>query len=123
MQPEIQKQIKMRFSVSRQNLRAVFCNRIFVAAILVALHACSPASDQEPSLQQQVMAAIAAASDLPSDSLMVAVENGTVIVTGSLQCEDCGGMRTPGGEDTIQQSLGAVIRAVPGVERVEFDLN
>ena len=91
-------------------------------ALLLVLHACSPAAEQEPTLQQQVTAAIASASDLPSDSLMVSVEDGIVTVTGSLECEECGGMRTPGGEDTIQQTLGAVIRAVPGVETVEFNL-
>jgi hypothetical protein len=95
----------------------------FLPVLLVVLQTCSPAADEEPSLQQQVSAAIASASDLPADSLMVTVEGGRVRVTGSLECEDCGGMRTPGGEGTIQQSLGAVIRAVPGVTSVEFDLN
>lgn len=123
MQPKVQEQIKMRFRVSSRTMRVVFGYKVFIAAVLVALHACSPAAEQGSSLEQQVTTAIASASDLPSDSLMVAVENGTVTVTGRLECEDCGGMRTPGGEDTIQQTLGAVIRAVPGVERVEFDLN
>ena len=95
---------------------------IFLTLLLILLPACSPAEDGEPSLQQQVTAAIASASDLPSENLMVSVEEGVVRVTGSLTCEDCGGMRTPGGEDTIQQTLDALIRAVPGVERVEFDL-
>ena len=38
-------------------------------------------------------------------------------------CDMCGGSRTPPGVRTIQQSLGAVVRAIPGVKRIEFDLN
>ena len=42
---------------------------------------------------------------------------------GEVVCEDCGGMRTPGNIGTVQQSLGGVVRAVPGVMRVDFDLS
>jgi hypothetical protein len=93
-----------------------------VTAIAVAVAACSQDDDADADLQQRVSAAIRAASDLPSGGLDVAVEEGVVTVTGSLDCEDCGGNQTPAGSGTIQQSLGAVIRAVPGVERIEFDL-
>jgi len=68
------------------------------------------------------MAAIDNSSDLPSGALRVDASNGVVRITGSVACANCGGMLTPGGAQTIQQSLGAVVRAVPGVERVEFDL-
>jgi hypothetical protein len=104
-------------------MRYIMNKLFFLPVLLVILQTCGPAADEQQSLQQQVNAAIASASDLPVDNLMVTVEGGTVRVTGSLECEDCGGMRTPGGEGTIQQSLGAVIRAVPGVTSVEFDLN
>lgn len=93
---------------------------ILVLPLLVV--ACEPAPDQDELLQQRVSAAIAAAADLPQTGLMISVEEGAVLVTGSIDCEACGGNRTPGGADTIQQSLGAVIRAVPGVGAVHFDL-
>ena len=79
-------------------------------------------SDADAALEARVANAIDNASDLPVDSLSVAASDGVVRVTGSLVCADCNGMLTPGGVQTIQQSLGAVVRAVPGVERVEFDL-
>ena len=63
-------------------------------------------------------AAIASASDLPAD-LQVEANDGVVSITGSLACDDCGGLQTPGGIGTVQQSVGAVVRAVPGVEAVE----
>ena len=67
-------------------------------------------------------AAIARASDVPADAITVVVIDGVVTVTGSVVCEECGGRRTPGGFGTVQQSLGAVVRAIPGVQSVEFDL-
>jgi len=45
-----------------------------------------------------------------------------VTISGSVVCQECGGRRTPGGSGTVQQSLGAVVRAIPGVESVEFEL-
>ncbi len=90
--------------------------------LFLVISACSPADNDDERLQRQVIAAIASASDLPGENLQVSVDNGVVTVSGSLSCDDCGGMRTPGGVDTIQQSLGAVVRAVPGVETVEFAL-
>jgi hypothetical protein len=50
------------------------------------------------------------------------VNAGVVSVSGSLSCEDCGGLRTPGNVGTIQETLGAVVRAVPGVDSVQFSL-
>ena len=73
-------------------------------------------------LQERVEAAIARASDVPADAITVVVIDGGVTVTGSVVCEECGGRRTPGGFGTVQQSLGAVVRAIPGVQSVEFDL-
>ena len=58
----------------------------------------------------------------PAYALTVEVSEGVVTVTGSVVCEDCGGRRTPGGFGTVQQSLGAVVRAIPGVQSVEFTL-
>jgi hypothetical protein len=73
-------------------------------------------------IQSQVEAVIASASDLPT-GLSIEVSQGVVSVSGSLDCENCGGMRTPNTVGTIQQSLGAMVRAVPGVTGVEFSLS
>jgi osmotically-inducible protein OsmY len=92
-----------------------------------ALTACSvnAVSGQDAanaSLVARVTAALENSSDLPANALEVDVDEGRVIVSGSVACDECGGTLTPGGTASVQQSLGAVVRAVPGVEQVEFDL-
>ena len=90
---------------------------------LLLLAACvSNPHVSDADLQRHVEIAIENASDLPRQ-LQVEVNSGVVRLTGSLQCENCGGNATPGQQSTIQQSLGAVIRSVPGVTHVEFYLN
>jgi len=96
-------------------------------AIALLLAACAAGTNgaqsaDDAALAARVAAALESASDLPSDAFTVAAEDGVVHIAGSVVCEACGGMQTPSGIQSIQQSLGAVIRAVPGVERVEFDL-
>ena len=76
----------------------------------------------DAQLKNQVESAIARASDLPP-GLSVGVSQGTVTISGALACEECGGLRTPANVGTIQQSLGAIVRAVPGVSDVEFSLS
>jgi len=73
-------------------------------------------------IRMQVASAVENASDLPP-GFQVEVNEGVVIISGSVLCDDCGGMRTPGHIGTIQQSLGGVVRAIPGVMRVDFDLS
>ncbi len=73
----------------------------------------------DAELRYNVEAALAAATDLPR-GLTVQVIDGIATISGSLDCDDCGGMRTPGTLDTIQQSLGAIVRAVPGISDVRF---
>ena len=80
------------------------------------------AQDQDGLLQERVERALEAASDLPASSITVRVRDGVVTLRGSVACGSCGGSRTPGGFGTVQQSLGAVVRAIPGIERVRFDL-
>jgi hypothetical protein len=96
--------------------------RQLAGLILLLVVACGPAVDDDAQLAQRVSAAIAAASDLPQQGLELTVTEGRVLVTGALDCPECGGSRTPGGSGTVQQSLGAVIRAVPGVRTVSFEL-
>jgi osmotically-inducible protein OsmY len=103
---------------------------VFVLVLAGTMASPHPLSAQAPSspsradsvLTARVQAALASASDLPADSLTVQARAGVVTVTGSVICADCGGTRTPSGTGTVQQSLGAVVRAVPGVERVLFEL-
>lgn len=82
----------------------------------------APAMDADRELAARVRAALDSATDLPPE-LSVEVSDGVVLVSGSLACEDCGGNRTPGNIGTVQQSLGTVVRAVPGVTSVEFQLD
>lgn len=93
---------------------------------LIAISACdSGPADQaisnDDQLTLQVEAALASTTDVPR-GLIIEVSQGHAHVSGSLSCEGCGGMRTPGTIDTIQQSLGAIVRAVPGITGVEFSL-
>ena len=76
----------------------------------------------DAQIKSQVESAIASAADLPP-GFTVEVNEGMVLINGSVVCEGCGGLRTPGNVGTIQQSLGAVVRAVPGVMSVEFSLS
>lgn len=76
----------------------------------------------DDNIRAQVESALENAADLPQ-SFTVEVNEGVVLISGSMVCEDCGGMRTPGNIGTVQQSLGGVVRAVPGVMRVDFDLS
>ena len=71
-------------------------------------------------IKMQVTSVIENASDLPP-GFQVEVTEGCED-TGSVLCDECG-YRTPGHIGTIQQSLGGIVRAVPGVMRVDFDLS
>jgi len=100
---------------------------LVVVAAVLAPHGAHAQTSPGPSradsvLVARVEAALQAASDLPADSIAVTVLGGVVTLVGSVVCEECGGSRTPSGSGTVQQSLGAVVRAVPGVERVLFEL-
>ena len=87
---------------------------------------CGSAAAQSPAdvaLKTRIEAALEAASDLPAEGVIaVEVSGGTVTLTGSVVCNECGGRRTTARFGAVQQSLGAVVRAIPGVERVEFEL-
>lgn len=111
---------------TRRKRASTFRLAVAVCAVAVAnLGAATSAVAQSPSdlaLKARVEAALMSASDVPADSITVEVSDGVVTLTGSVVCEECGGRRTPGGSGTVQQSLGAVVRAVPGVARVEFHL-
>lgn len=96
---------------------------IFAVALTVgAPSGASAQSAADQALLERVEAAIRSASDLPADSIEVSVSDGVVTLRGALVCDGCGAGATPGGTATLEQNLGAVVRAVPGVEKVEFEL-
>ena len=66
-----------------------------------------PAHDE---LRARVQAALAAARDVGAERITVEVRDGTVHLTGQVS------------SGTEQQSAGAIVRAVPGVQDVSFDL-
>ena len=61
-------------------------------------------------LKTRVETALASASDVNADGLTVAAHRGVVTLTGQLA------------SGTEQQSVGAIVRAIPGVEGVSFVL-
>ena len=76
----------------------------------------------DAELQAQIEAVLQEQPDLPP-GLQVAVEAGRATISGNLDCEDCAGQATPGTLGTVQQSVGAVVRAVPGVTAVQFSFS
>jgi osmotically-inducible protein OsmY len=82
----------------------------------------SAQNSADDRLKARVESALEKASDVSASSIAVTVSEGVVTLTGSVACEECGARRTPAGFASVQQSLGAVVRAIPGVERVAFDL-
>lgn len=95
-------------------------------AAMAFLFACddakvSSSAQADAQLQSRIETVLASTPDVPP-ALRVAVSDGRVTISGSLACEDCGGRQTPAANGTIQQSIGAIVRAVPGVMDVEFVL-
>ena len=109
-----------------RNRASTFRLAIAICAGAVAgLGAPASAAAQTPAdlaLKARVEAALVSASDVPADSITVEVSDGVVTLSGSVVCEECGGRGTPPGFGTVQQSLGALVRALPGVTRLEFKL-
>lgn len=104
---------------------------LLLLTLVLGIAACAPALETETEsatdasdeqIRTRVEAVIAQAADLPQQ-IAVEVREGIVFISGSLDCEGCGGLRTPGNVGTVQQSLGAMVRAVTGVNAVVFDLN
>jgi osmotically-inducible protein OsmY len=102
---------------------------LLLLTLVLGIAACAPALETETEsatrdeqIRIRVAAVIAQAADLPQQ-IAVEVREGIVFISGSLDCEGCGGLRTPGNIGTVQQSLGAMVRAVTGVNEVVFDLN
>jgi osmotically-inducible protein OsmY len=119
------------------SIRLMIERSVLLSVLVFVVASCSPKTSDSTSsvsapssigqsldeqLRKRVEAVLAAnATELPP-RIQVEAINGNVSLSGSLDCEECGGMRTPGTLDTIQQSMGAIVRAVPGVESVNFEL-
>lgn len=100
----------------------VLTSLFLLAGLVVPLPSGLAQSVTDEALEARVAAALRSASDVPADMIDVTVLDGVVTLSGSVACEKCGGRSTPPAYGTVQQSLGAVVRAVPGVNRVEFEL-
>ena len=77
----------------------------------------APADDV---LKARVAAALAAASDVPGRDIAVDVKSGVVILKGRVSANSMRGVTYP--TAMMQQSIGAVVRAVPGVKEVRFEI-
>ena len=102
-----------------------FCVPLIIgigAAVSACTFSAAAPISPDAALEARVEAALLGASDLPANAISVEASGGVVTLTGSIVCAQCGGNQTPPGVGAIQQSLGAVVRAVPGVERAEFNL-
>lgn len=91
-----------------------------VGLLGTALLAACASGPSDAAIEEEVRTVLQSAADVPGSQLEVTVENGVVALTGSTECPDCGGQATPGGRATVEQSIGAIIRAVPGVQDVTF---
>lgn len=125
--PELRERVEVGLrAFERRGGRVERAVRALVVALAWFVFGAAPATAQasgaDEALRARVEAALAAASDLPADSISVQVQGGVVTLSGSVVCEDCGGSSTPGGAGTVQQTLGAVVRAIPGVETLRFSL-
>ncbi len=118
----------VEYAAAERRSAAALVRRTAFACGLLLLAGCGAENPSEPPaesderLASRVEAALAATSDLPLE-LSVAVADGIVTISGDLACDECGGNRTPGTTGTVQQSLGVVVRAVPGVDEVRFQLD
>ena len=97
-----------------KRLTAVVCLVLAVTATAAGVSGCSArtlgkATDDDV-LKMRVETALASASDVNADSLTVAARRGVVTLTGYVA------------SGTEQQSVGAIVRAIPGVEGVSFSL-
>ena len=92
---------------------AVVCVALALT-VLTGTFACAArqasATTGDQVLRARVEAALARASDVDADGITVDARRGVVTVTGRVASE------------TEQQSVGAIVRAIPGVRGVSFSL-
>ena len=111
---------RLRARVGSAGLMRVGAFLLLTLFLATGCAARSTTGISDEALAEQVRTALVNASDVPGSQLSVEVEDGVVTLRGSLACSDCGGLATPGGAGTVEQSVGAIVRAVPGVREVRF---
>jgi osmotically-inducible protein OsmY len=93
-------------------------------ALIVAFVATSVAYAQrrpsDEALKARVQAALVNASDVPGRDITVDVKAGVVNLTGRVPSDGMRGSAYPGA--FLQQSVGAIVRAIPGVKDVRFSV-
>lgn len=82
---------------------------VLTGTFACAARQASTTTDDEV-LRARVEAALARASDVHADGITIDARRGVVTVTGRV------------GSETEQQSVGAIVRAIPGVRGVSFSL-
>ena len=84
-------------------------------AVVVAMFGCAArqasVTFEDQALQARVEAALASASDVTGAGIAVEAMRGVVTLTGQVASV------------TEQQSVGAIVHAIPGVREVSFSLN
>ena len=88
-----------------------------------AVGGCAFRATEQPSdevLRARVKAALVNAADVPGRAITVEVSDGVVTLTG--QVSSAGQRGVPYPSATVQQSIGALVRAVPGVREVRFSI-
>jgi hypothetical protein len=74
----------------------------------------------DEALKARVHAALMSAKDVPGREITVDAAGGVVTLKGQLSSDSMRGVAYPSA--ILQQSIGAVVRAVPGVKDVRFSL-
>ncbi|HJN43527.1 MAG: BON domain-containing protein [Vicinamibacterales bacterium] len=108
---------------TRQMARTFHAVLLVGGIVAAAAGGCASGEAQRPSddvLKTRVEAALANAEDVPGEEITVEVTDGVVTLSGKVPSDGQRGVPYPGA--TVQQSIGAVVRAVPGVEEVRFSI-
>lgn len=107
--------------------RSRISRMVGVATLCIAMLAVLNAGQQQTArattddlLRARVVAALTNASDLPGRDIAVEVKSGIVILRGRISASSMRGVTYP--TAMMQQSVGAVVRAVPGVKQIQFSI-
>lgn len=103
--------------------QAFYVVALVCIAALAIVRAGQPPAGRLPAdeiLKARVVAALAAASDIPARDIAVEVKAGVVSLKGRVSANSMRGVTYP--TAMMQQSIGAVVRAVPGVKEVRFSI-
>lgn len=91
-----------------------------IAAFAATFVAYAQRKPSDEALKARVQAALVSASDVPGREITVEVSGGVVTLAGRVSSDQMRGAAYPGA--FLQQSVGAIVRAVPGVKDVRFSV-